>query len=748
MTHGQTLIHINKDTLEFHLTNNSISYIFRVMEKSKQLEHLYFGKKIHHQESLDYLIERESKPSNNLYENDHTSSLEHIKQEYPGFGTTDFRSPAFQFQYPKGDRVSHFSYQGYAIQKGKPKLDGLPATYTADDNEAETLIIQLKDNYSDIHMHLSYTIFKDQSVIARSTQFINKDNKSFMLESAMSTSLDLPDSEFDMIHLDGAWARERHVSRQPLFKGVQSIGTVKGASSHTHNPFLALARPTATETQGEVYGFSLVYSGNHIGQIEVDTYDVARVTMGIHPFEFKWKLEAGEVFQTPEAVMVYSDSGINGMSQNFHHLYRTRLARDPWKEENRPILINNWEATYFDFNEEKILEIAEEAVEMGVELFVLDDGWFGKRDDDSSSLGNWTEDKTKLPNGIKGLSQKVQDLGLKFGLWFEPEMVNKDTPLYESHPEWIIGVPEKNISHGRNQFVLDFGNPAVVDSIFEQMDAILSESQIDYIKWDMNRYISEAYSTHLSGDRQGEIYHRYILGVYALYERLLDKYPAILIESCAGGGARFDPGMLYYAPQTWASDDSDAVERLKIQYGTSLVYPLSSIGSHVSASPNHQVGRVTSMEMRAAVAYFGTFGYELDITQLSEEDRALMKEHIQFFKENRKLIHSGTFYRLKSPFEGNETAWMVVSEDKKEALVGFYQVLAQPNPKYQRLKLEGLDEETLYVIEENGQERYGSDLRHAGLFWSENERNRDNYWTLSWKADFNSKIIKLKAKEL
>ena len=747
MTNGNTLIHINEDKLEFHLTNDSLSYVFRVMEKSRQLEHLYFGKKIHHLPSLDYLIEREARPSNNLYEGDHTSSLEHIKQEYPGFGTTDFRHPAFQVHYPEGDKVSHFEYQDFELVNGKPVLEGLPATYTESEEEARTLIIKLKDAYSDIALNLYYTIFRDQSVITRSSRFINEGKEDYFLENAMSTSIDFPDSDFEMIHLDGAWARERHVNRQPLFKGVQSIGTVRGASSHTHNPFFALARPTATEIQGEVYGFSLVYSGNHIGQVEVDTYDVARVTMGIHPYQFKWKLEAGEQFQTPEAVMVYSDNGINGMSQSFHQLYRKRLARDPWKEENRPILINNWEATYFDFDEEKILTIAKQAADLGIELFVLDDGWFGKRDDDSSSLGDWTVDKAKLPNGIKGLSEKVQNLGLKFGLWFEPEMVNKDTPLYEKHPDWIIGMPDKNISHGRNQFVLDFSNPKVVDNIFEQMDDILKESQIDYIKWDMNRYISEAFSTSLPSDRQGELYHRYILGVYDLYDRLLEKYPHLLIESCAGGGARFDPGMLYYAPQTWSSDDTDAVERLKIQYGTSMVYPLSSIGSHVSAVPNHQVGRLTSMDMRAAVAYFGTFGYELDITQLSDEDVDKMKDHIDFFKENRQLIHSGTFYRLKSPFKGNETAWMVVSEDKKEAIVGYYQVLAQPNPAYSRLKLEGLDEDTLYIIHPDLEERYGSDLKHAGLLFSQNEKTRSDFWSLNGKSDFHSKIIKIKAKD-
>lgn len=742
------LIKVNEESLEFHLSNTHVSYIFRVLEKSNQLEHLYFGKKIHHSNSFSYLIEREQRPSNNLYEGDHTSSLEHIKQEYPSFGTTDFRYPAFQIKHDTGDRVSHFEYADYKIHKGKPTLEGLPATYTENEDEASTLEIVLKDSYSPIFISLYYTIFRDKAVITRSVQFRNESQESIMLENAMSTSIDFPDNDFELIHLNGAWARENHVERKPLITGVQSISSARGASSHAHNPFFALARPNTTEIQGEVYGFSLIYSGNHIGQVEVDTYNITRATMGINPFRFGWKLESEEQFQTPEAVMVYSDTGLNGMSQTFHELYRTRLVRGVWREKERPVLINNWEATYFDFNEEKILEIAHNASKLGIELFVLDDGWFGKRDDDTSSLGNWAEDKTKLPNGIKGLSEKIHELGLKFGLWFEPEMVNKGTPLYEEHPDWIIHVPGKNVSHGRNQYVLDFSRLEVVDNIFEQMDAVLKDGNIDYIKWDMNRYISEAYSVSLPSDRQGEIYHRYILGVYDLYERLIEKYPNILLESCAGGGARFDPGMLYYAPQTWSSDDTDAVERLKIQYGTSMVYPLSSIGSHVSAVPNHQVGRLTSMDMRSSVAYFGTFGYELDITQLSEEDKERMVEQVEFFKTNRELIHTGTFYRLRSPFERNETAWMVVSKDQKEALIGFYQVLARPNSPYDRLRLEGLDDETVYVIDPSGEERHGSDLKNVGLLFSENFTTRqDSYWSQDKRTDFNSRVIHLKAKQ-
>ncbi|MFO8069860.1 MAG: alpha-galactosidase [Alkalibacterium sp.] len=747
MPDNKNLIYVNEDKLEFHLTNQEVSYIFRVFEKSKQPEHLYFGKSIQNRPSFDFLIEREPRSSINLNEKDYTSSLEHTKQEYPGFGTTDFRYPAFELEYPEGDRISNFAYDSYVIHEGKPKLEGLPATYTDSAGEAQTLEVILRDAHSNLLISLFYSIFETRSLITRSVKFHNEGKEIVKLNHAMSMSIDFPDDDFDMIHLNGAWARENHVERQPLFKGVQSISSARGASSHMHNPFFALVRPETTERQGDVYGFSLVYSGNHLGQVEVDTYNVTRATMGINPYQFQWKLKPDEAFQTPEVVMVYSATGINGMSQTYHDLYRNRLAREPWKNQTRPILINNWEATYFDFTEDKIMEIAEKAKEAGVELFVLDDGWFGERNDDSSSLGNWTENKVKLPDGIAGLSDKIHKLGLKFGLWFEPEMINKDTPLYQEHPEWVIRMPAKPISYGRNQFVLDFSNPEVVDALFNQMDAILTHGKIDYIKWDMNRYITEPFSTLLPHDRQGELYHRYILGVYSLYERLLDRYPDLLIESCAGGGGRFDPGLLYYAPQAWTSDDTDAVERLKIQYGTSLVYPLSSLGSHVSAVPNHQMGRTTSLDMRSAVAYFGTFGYELDVTKLSEDEMNQIKAQISFFKDNRRLIHEGIFYRLKSPFEGNETAWMVVSQDRKEALIGFYQVLAQPNPSYSRLKLAGLEEDTLYTIDPDGEERYGSDLNTIGLLFSENERQRGHFWSINGKSDFHSWIVKLTAKE-
>lgn len=746
MNANSGMIKVNDLTSEFHLTNGKLSYLFRVIKNNGQLEHLYFGKNIRHRDCFDYLIEREVRPSNNQFEGDHTSSMEHIRQEYPAFGATDFRNPAQQIRYPKGDRITDFRYEEYKSYSGKPTLKGLPATYVEESTEAETLEIILQDTYSDIKLHLFYTVFANHSAIARSAKFVNHGSETFHLETAMSASIDFPDKDFELIHLNGAWARENHVERSPIITGTQSIASARGASSHAHNPFMALARPETTEHYGEVYGFSLIYSGNFLAQVETDTYQVTRAMIGINPFEFSWKLKPDEVFQTPEAVMVYAEHGLNEMSQIFHDLYRKRLARGEWRDEERPILINNWEATYFDFNEEKILDIAKVGAELGMELFVLDDGWFGERHDDTSSLGDWFENNEKLPDGIKGLSRKIKQLKLKFGLWFEPEMICKDTKLFQEHPDWIMQVPGKGVSHGRNQFVLDFSRNEVVDQIFEQMDAILVDGNVDYIKWDMNRYISEAYSLALPADQQGEVYHRYILGVYRLYERLIEKYPHILFESCAGGGARFDPGMLYYAPQAWASDDTDAVERLKIQYGTSLVYPLSSIGSHVSAVPNHQVGRTTSLEMRTNVAYFGTFGYELDITLLSDEEKQQITKDIDFFKKHRKLFQQGKFIRLSSPFTSNETAWMVVSEDQSEAIVGCYEVLSKPNRPYARLALKGLAKDKKYRVNDADVSRFGDDLMQIGLLFGENFIGKaDEYWAKEKIKDFNSKLFYLKA---
>lgn len=716
----------------FHLCNDYISYLFRVMENG-QLEQLYYGKRVVLADSVERFVERSYRPLSVCeFEDEWDHSLELIKQELPVSGSGDFREAMLEVAFGDGSYVVELTYVSHDVLDGKPKRRGMPATF-AEKGAAETLVVRLADDTCGLQVDLHYTIFEHLPVVTRSVRVVNGGKQSFVLERLLSASVDLPGDGYEMLHLSGAWAKERHVYRGMTRPGVQAVKSVRGASSAMHNPFMALLSNDTTEHGGEVYGMNLVYSGNFLAQVEVDNYGMSRMMIGIHPERFQWNLPSGEAFWSPEAVLVYSDSGLNGMSQAFHDLYHGHLINPRWAKMARPVVMNNWEGTYFDFDEEKIVEMVSAASKLGVELFVLDDGWFGKRDDDRSSLGDWVAYKEKLPNGIKGLADRVRELGMQFGLWFEPEMVNEDSDLFRAHPDWVMGTPGRKRKHARFQYVLDFANPEVVDYVFTMMDKVIGEADIAYVKWDMNRNINDAYSVYLDGACQGEVLHRYILGVYTLYEKLLHNYPDLLIESCASGGGRFDPGMLYYAPQTWASDNSDAVERLKIQYGTSLVYPVSSMGAHVSASPNHQVGRVTSLGMRAAVAYFGAFGYELDPRTFSEEEAELVKEQISFYKEKRQLLLYGKFIRLADPFAesttesrlsglgdaGSGTAWMVVKEDQSEAIVGWYQVLARPNDRYKRLRLKGLDRTARYLVKELDIVYSGSELMEMGLFLSE-----------------------------
>ncbi len=707
----------------FHLTNDHVSYLIRIMENG-QLENLYYGKKIRDREDFSHLHDETARPHLCVSLPDPSMlSMQYTRQEYPVYGTGDYRTPALTIRQENGSRISVFTYESHTIQRGKPALEGLPATYTESDDEAETLEIRLFDKVSSTALILSYTLFEDLPVIARHARICQEGDAPVLIERAMSCSVEFLGSDFEMVQLSGAWARERYVRVRPLEIGLQGVqglaGTCGGAEE---NPFLALKRPHTTEHQGEVYGFSLVYSGNFLAQTEVSPFDMTRVLMGISPESFAWKLEKGETFTTPEAVMVWSDRGLNGMSQVYHRLYRRRLARGYWRDRERPILLNNWEGTYFDFNEEKLLQMARKAKEVGVELFVLDDGWFGERNDDFRGLGDWFCNTDKIPSGIGGLSRKINEIGLKFGLWVELEMINMDSDLYRAHPDFVLRTPDRYASHSRHQHVLDFTRQEVVDHIHDMIAKILRESEISYIKWDMNRYMTEPFSAHLGADRQGEVMHRYMLGVYSLYERLTSEFPQVLFESCASGGARFDPGMLYYAPQAWCSDDTDANERCKIQYGTSMVYPLSMIGSHVSAVPNHQLSRTTPLETRGAVAMFGTFGYELDLDTLSPGEMETVKNQIIRMKKLRRLIQTDSdFYRLLSPFEGNETGWICVSGDKSRAAALLCQRLNKVNASWLRFKLAGLEENTSYRVtfEVGGITRsftaFGDELMYAGI---------------------------------
>lgn len=734
----------NEKTREFHLYNQEISYIIKILDND-QPGQLYYGKRLTHREDFSHLFEyamRDMSP--HAFEGNSTFSLENIKQEYPTFGCGDMRFPAYEIERENGSHVVEFVYKEHKIYNGKPKLEGLPATYVESDDEAQTLELVLEDTSINTRIVLLYTIYEAFPVIARSVRFECDSDEKITLLSAMSACVDLPDKDYEMIDLAGVWARERYVRRHKMDYGIQSIYSMRGCSSYQFNPFLALARENADEFQGQVYGFSLVYSGNFLAQTEVDNYDTARVLMGIHPNGFKWTLGKGESFQTPEMVMVYSEAGLNGMSQTFHKLYRTRLARGTWRDKVRPILINSWEAFYFDFDAPKLLGLADAAADLGMELFVLDDGWFGKRDDSTSSLGDWYPNEEKLKGTLKELAEKINAKGLKFGLWIEPEMTNKDSDLYRAHPDWLLAEQGKRICHSRTQYVLDFSKKEVREYIGDMLENLLAEVPVSYIKWDMNRTFSEVFSNGNDREYQGKVCHKYILGVYELYERLTSRFPHVLFESCASGGARFDPGMLYYAPQGWTSDDTDAIERLKIQYGTSMVYPVSCMGSHVSASPNHQTNRVTPLETRADVAYFGTFGYELDLLKLGEEDKAEIRRQIAFMKEKRDLIQKGTFYRLKSPFEGNETAWMIVSEDQKKALVGYYRVMQPVNVGFKRLKLKGLKEDTCYKVSGYAYDCYGDELMQVGMILSD---SASGVWKkgVNDKGDFQAEVFEIVA---
>lgn len=638
-----------------------------------------------------------------------------LPMEYACEGGTDHRYPALE---AKADGVSVIAkpeFRSYRISKGKPSLPGLPAVYTESEDEAESLEIRLEDAVSGLAVCLLYSVYPERDVLTRSVRIENHTGAPVDLTRVLSVSVDFDTQEFDFLHLNGAWARERHVSREPVFHGTQLISSARGASSHAHNPFFALLQKETTEAQGACYGFSFVYSGEFVGGTELDPFGICRAFMGINPQHFSWRLEDGDTFQAPEVVMVYSEHGIGGMSRIYHDLYRTRLCRGKYRDIPRPVLINNWEATYFNFNEDKILAIAKKAKEIGVELMVLDDGWFGKRNDDRSSLGDWVPDRNKLPDGITGLADKIEALGMRFGLWFEPEMISPDSELHKQHPDWHIHIPGRNASCGRHEWILDLSRPEVRDYVTEAVAAVLRTAKISYVKWDMNRNMAELGSASLPAEQLGSLCHRYILGLYEILETLTQAFPGVLFESCSGGGGRFDPGMLYYMPQVWTSDCTDGLERLLIQYGTSIVYPAVSMGAHVAAVPNHQVHRTTPLKLRGEVAMMGQFGFELDLNTLTDAELAEAKAQIARYKKVREVIHYGEMYRIQSPFEGNMAAWVFVSQDQNTAVLCSYTMLGKPNPVQVRLKLAGLDPEADYVDQDSGICYGGDELMSVGL---------------------------------
>ena len=711
-------VHVNEEHKLFHLQTANTSYIFQILENGGAGQ-LYYGAKIPVKAAYTNLASREEHDCTNTLTVDQSDfQLELIKQEYAGLGKGDYRYPAYQITYPNGSRTSEFEYTGYEVADGKERLKNMPSAFDDQGDDSQTLTVTFKDALANLVLQLHYTVFEKEDVIVRSATFINRGQEAVTLDRALSLQLDLPDHDYDMLQFSGSWARERHLIRTPLRSGIQSIGSLRVASSHQQNPFFALARPHTDNHQGAAFGFNFIYSGNFIDSVEVDQFDTTRVLVGINPDDFGWKLANGESFQTPEAVMTYTSDGLNQMSQQLGAFYQDHLINQHFAHQDRPILINNWEATFMDFNESKLMKIVDQADKLGIEMFVLDDGWFGHRDDDKSSLGDWFVDQKKFSNGISGFADRVHDKGMKFGLWFEPEMISIDSKLYEKHPDWMIATPGRQGTPARNQYVLDITRQEVVDYLFEHMSAIIKQTKLDYIKWDMNRNITEMYGAKLPADQQLEFPHRYILGVYQLYARLTEAFPKVLFESCASGGGRFDLGMMYYAPQAWCSDDTDAVERIKIQDGTSYGYTQNMWGAHVSAVPNDQVGRLTSLDTRAAVAYFGDFGYELDITKMAADELATIKKQVAFYKQYRHLFQFGKFYRLDNPDTNNDNVygWQVVNEDRSEAILTRFQILNGANPAYIRVYFAGLDPEATYTVNDGEEHFSGAELMNAGYF--------------------------------
>lgn len=700
----------------FQLNTKTTSYLIGIAD-GKYIGHIYFERKLDNCQGGYALLRTEEKPfvpSKN--ERDKAAFADAFPYEYPTSGVGDYRETCLSVRTVQGQRVCELAYTGHEIFDGKPGLPGLPSTFAKEGATAQTLEITCQDAYIGLKAVLCYSIFEDSDAVIRSVRLINESKEPLYIERVLSACVDMDDESFEMLTLTGSWARERQMTKCPLTYGRHVASSVRGCSSHQEHPFIALLTPGTTQDMGEVYAMHFVYSGNFLALCQKSQYDSVRMVMGIHPEGFEWVLEPQESFQAPEVVCVYSDQGLGKMSRTLHDLYRGHLIRSPYLHKKRPVLINNWEATYFEFDSDKLAEIAKDAKEAGIEMLVMDDGWFGKRNLDDSSLGDWTVNEEKLPGGLPALVERVKEEGLSFGIWFEPEMVSPDSELFRAHPDWAIQVPGQTPTQSRAQYVLDLSRPEVVDYVYECVAKILRSADISYVKWDMNRQFTDLGSLGLPPKRQGELPHRYILGVYELQERLLSEFPDLLLENCASGGGRFDPGMLYYSPQIWCSDDTDAVERLSIQEGTALIYPLSCMGAHVSACPNHIVGRSTPFETRGHVALDGTFGYELDITKLSEEEKEKVKKQIELYRRYGHLVREGEYYRIASWQENHlYDCWEVAAKDRSEAVVTYVQVLAGANVRSRKIRLKGLEAKAVYRLEGTEKTFAGEVLMYGGM---------------------------------
>ena len=680
----------------FKLDTPGTTYLIGLVGTEGLLGHIYYGKKLCSAKGAELLQRLQEHPD--VSGRDRVAILDAFPTEYSGHGVGDFRESSVRVRDKNGNSGVQLTYLSHEIYRGKKPLEGLPATFGGE-TEVTTLVIFCEDKVLGLKARLSYSVFEDTDAIARSVCFENRGSDVLYLEKAMSGCLDMDNRDFEALTLHGGWARERRMERRKLGHGKFCVSTLRGETSHQEHPFLALLTPGTTQVSGEVYAFHFVYSGNFTAQAEVSQFDTVRVVMGINPEDFCWKLSPGESFQTPEMIMVYSAAGLGEMTRSFHRLYREHLIRSPYLHKKRPILINNWEGTYFDFNEEKLIDIARESAKLGIEMLVMDDGWFGNRFDDNRSLGDWQVNEDKLKGGLKYLVEQVNALGMKFGIWFEPEMVSGDSRLYREHPDWAFALPGRDPALSRNQYVLDISRKEVRGYIMEQIFSVLHSANVEYVKWDMNRPLTDLASAALPPDRQGEIYHRYVLGVYEMQQRLIQEFPGLLLENCSGGGGRFDPGMLYSSPQIWCSDNTDAIERLSIQESTAMLFPLSTMGAHISVCPNHTMGRATPFETRGYVALAGTFGYELDITKLGAEDAAMVRKQTAMYHRFNEMVREGDYYRIASYQENHLFDCFQVNDPQKEkALVFFTQVLNEPNRRSRILRLQGLRPDADYHV--------------------------------------------------
>ena len=678
------------------------------------LLHLYYGKKTDGS-CMDYLLTYYDRGfSGNPFDagDDRTYSMDALPQEYPSYGTGDYRSTALIVENADGSTACDLRYRSHHIFNGKYKIPGLPAVY-ADETESQTLEIVMEDAVTGVEVTLQYGVLPDYDVITRSEKIVYRGEGKICIRNAQSACLDFVQGKYDLLTFYGRHAMERTMQREPVTHGSHVIGSVRGTSSHQYNPMMILADENTTDQYGNCYAMSFVYSGNFKGETLKDQFGQTRALMGLQDEMFSYPLTEGETFYTPEVLLTFSGSGMNLLSQNLHRCIRQHICRGKYKESVRPVLVNSWEASYFDFDGDTLYELAKEAKHAGIDMLVLDDGWFGKRDDDNSGLGDWFVNEKKLGGILGDLIKRINDLGVKFGIWVEPEMISEDSDLYREHPDWALTIPGRNPVHARNQLVLDFSRKEVVDHIFDQICKVLDQGNIEYVKWDMNRSLMDVFSR--GTEDQGRVMYDYVLGLYDFLERIVTRYPDLLIEGCSGGGGRFDAGMMYYTPQIWCSDNTDALDRLQIQYGTSFGYPVSAVGSHVSAVPNHQTGRITSLHTRGVVAMAGTFGYELNLGKLSEEEKQEIRLQVEEYRKFAPLIQTGLYYRLSDPAREEYAAWAFVSEDQKEVLLNVVLQEIHGNMTVNYVKLQGLKCSAIYRDTETGKIYNGAALMEAGI---------------------------------